>query len=161
MTIQIGQTLPDATVSMMGTDGPEQMALADKFRGRTVVVFGLPGAFTGTCSTLHLPSFMRTKTQFDAKGVDEIICVSVNDAWVMDAWGKATAATDAGITLVADHTAEFTKAIGMNFDAPAVGFFDRSRRYAMVVKDGVVTHLQIDKPGVCDATTGEGILAAM
>jgi len=158
MTVTTGQTLPDATLAQMGANGPEPVQIAEKVNGRRVVIFGLPGAFTGTCSTIHLPSFMRTKAQFDAKGIDEIICVSVNDAFVMKAWADATGATDAGITLLADHAAEFTKAIGMNYSVPAIGFFDRSKRYAMLVEDGIITHLQIDKPGVCDLSTGESFL---
>jgi cytochrome c peroxidase len=158
MTITTGQPLPTATLAQMGANGPELVHIADKVKGRRVIIFGLPGAFTGTCSTIHLPSFIRTKPQFDAKGIDEIICVSVNDAFVMKSWADATGATEAGVTLLADHAAEFTKAIGMNYTVPAIGFFDRSKRYAMLVEDGVVTHLQIDKPGVCELSTGESFL---
>jgi peroxiredoxin len=101
---------------------------------------------------------VRNKAGFDAKGVDEIICVSVNDAHVMRLWGETSGATEAGITLLADADAAFTKALGLNFSNAAVGFYDRSRRYALVAEDGVVTHLQIEKPGECAISTGEALL---
>ena len=161
MTISEGAALPDGTVLMMGDKGAEQVSVAERLKGRKVVVFGLPGAFTSTCSTAHLPSFMRTKPQFDAKGVDEIICISVNDPFVMKAWGEATGATKAGITLAADADGSFTKAIGMDFDAPAVGFHGRSRRYAALIEDGVAKVVQIDKSGECNISTGEALLEAI
>lgn len=161
MTISEGAALPDGTLLVMGDKGAEQVSVAARLKGRKVVVFGLPGAFTSTCSTAHLPSFMRTKAQFDAKGVDEIICISVNDPYVMKAWGEATGATKAGITLAADADGSFTKAIGMAFDAPAVGFHGRSRRYAALVEDGVAKVVQIDKSGECNISTGEALLEAI
>ena len=109
-----------------------------------------------------MPSFIRTKDQFAAKGVDEIICVSVNDPFVMKAWGEATGATEAGITMLSDAGSEFTTGIGMNFDAPPAGLMARSKRYAMLVEDGKVTLLQEEEsPGVCDVSGGEGLLASM
>lgn len=128
-------------------------------KGRKVVIFGLPGAYTGTCSTAHVPSFIRTKGDFDAKGVDEIICVAVNDPFVMQAWGESTGATEAGITMLSDAGAEFTKAIGLDFTAPPVGFYDRSQRYAMLVEDGVVRALNREEsPGTCEISAGETLL---
>lgn len=118
MALSQGDQLPDATLVQMGAEGPAPVNLADKIKGRKVVIFAVPGAFTPTCHSAHVPSFIRTKDQFDAKGVDEIICVSVNDPFVMKAWGEATGATAAGITMLSDASSEFTKAIGMNFDAP-------------------------------------------
>jgi peroxiredoxin len=158
MTIAVGDTVPEATLLRMGTDGPEVVDLADRLAGRKVVLFALPGAFTPTCDSAHLPSFIRTKATFDSKGVDEIICVSVNDIHVMKLWGEMSGATAAGITMLADGDSAFTKAVGMAFSAPAAGFHNRSRRYAMVIDDGLVTHLQLDKPGVCALSTGEAIL---
>ena len=109
-----------------------------------------------------MPSFVRTKDQFDAKGVDEIICVSCNDPFVMQAWGEATGATAAGITMLADAQSEFTKAIGMDFDAPPAGLLARSKRYAMLVEDGKVSLLQEEEsPGTCEVSAGEGLLANM
>lgn len=162
MTISTGTKLPDATLLFMGDDGPASVQLCEKLAGRKVVVFGLPGAYTGTCTTSHVPSFMRTKDGFAAKGVDEIICVSVNDPFVMQAWGDSTGATAAGITMLGDADGSFTKAIGMDFTAPPVGLIGRSKRYAMVVDDGVVTVLNEESnPGECDISGGEAILDAL
>jgi len=162
MTIKPGDTLPDATFSRMGADGPEQVALGDLTKGRKVVLFAVPGAFTPTCHSAHVPSFIRTKDEFAAKGVDEIICLSVNDPFVMKAWGDATGAAEAGLTLLSDGTGAFTAEIGMNFDAPPVGLMGRSKRYAMLVEDGVVKLLHAEEsPGTCDVSGGEALLAAM
>lgn len=162
MTISTGDTLPDATLVQMGDEGPAPVKMADKLKGRKVVVFAVPGAFTPTCHSAHVPSFVRTKDQFDAKGVDEIICVSCNDPFVMQAWGEATGATAAGITMLADAQSEFTKAIGMDFDAPPAGLLARSKRYAMLVEDGKVSLLQEEEsPGTCEVSAGEGLLANM
>jgi len=160
MTISKGDTLPDATMLTMGADGPEEVALGAKLKGRKVVLFGLPGAYTGTCTTSHVPSFIRTKDQFAAKGVDEIICVSVNDPFVMGAWGDSTGGTAAGIAFLGDADGSFTKEIGMDFTAPPVGLIGRSKRYAMIVDDGVVTVLGEEaSPGECDISAGEALLA--
>ena len=162
MAISQGDTLPDATLVHMSADGPATVQLSEKTKGRKVVIFALPGAYTGTCSTAHVPSFIRTKEQFDAKGVDEVICVSVNDPFVMSAWGEATGATAAGITMLGDPEAAFTKAMGRAFSAPPVGLIDRSTRYAMVIDDGTVTLLQEEEnPGVCEVSGGEALLASM
>lgn len=162
MTISPGDTLPEATLVEMGAEGPQPVKMSDKVNGRKVVIFAVPGAFTPTCHSAHVPSFMRTKDQFAAKGVDEIICVSVNDPFVMHAWGEATGATAAGITMLGDSGSEFTKAIGMDFDAPPAGLVARSRRYAMLVEDGKVTLLQAEEnPGQCEISAGEGLLASM
>lgn len=160
MPIAVGDKLPNATMIENGPEGPQQVQLSDKLAGRKVVIFGLPGAYTGTCTTAHLPSFIRTKDAFVDKGVDEIICVSVNDPFVMGAWGASAGAE--GITMLADASAEFTKAIGMEFTAPPVGLYDRSKRYAMIVDDGAVTVLQEeDNPGVCDVSGGEALLETL
>lgn len=162
MTIEKGGKLPNATMMKIGDKGPEAVELGDKLAGRKVVLFAVPGAYTGVCTTAHVPSFIRTKAQFDAKGVDEIICVSVNDPHVMKAWGESTGATAAGITMLGDVQSEFTKSIGMEFNAPPAGLIDRSRRYAMLVEDGVVTILHAEEsPGVCEASGGEAMLDAM
>jgi cytochrome c peroxidase len=157
--ITTGEMLPDATLTQMGAEGPEEVRISDKTAGRKVVIFAVPGAFTPTCHSAHVPSFMRTKDQFDAKGVDEIICISVNDPFVMKAWGEATGATEAGLTLLGDAASEFTKAIGMDFDAPPAGLLARSQRYAMLVEDGKVTALNLEEsPGACEISAGEGLL---
>ncbi|GAB4538163.1 MAG: peroxiredoxin [Ruegeria sp.] len=160
--ISTGDTLPEATLIQMGENGPEEVRLSSKVKGRKVVIFAVPGAFTPTCHSAHVPSFMRTKDQFAAKGVDEIICVSVNDPFVMKAWGEATGATAAGLTMLADPASEFTKAIGMDFDAPPAGLIARSKRYAMLVEDGKVVALNLEEsPGACEISAGEGLLAVI
>ena len=162
MTISQGDTLPDATLVELGADGPAPVKMSDKINGRKVVIFAVPGAYTPTCHSAHVPSFVRTKGQFDAKGVAEIICVSVNDPFVMKAWGEATGATAAGITMLADAESEFTNALGMAFDAPPAGLIARSKRYAMLVENGKVTLWQPEEnSGVCEISGGESLLANM
>lgn len=161
MAIEKGQRLPAATMLRIGEAGPEAVDLSERLKGRKVVLFALPGAFTRACSAAHLPSFIRTADRFREKGVEDIICVAVNDPFALKAWGEATGATAAGITLLGDSDGAFTKALGMAFDAPAIGLFGRSSRYAAVVEDGVVTHVQIDKPGECKISTGEALLEAV
>lgn len=162
MTIKKGDTLPNATLLQMGDGGPQEVMMEDKLKDRKVVLFGLPGAYTGTCSTAHVPSFMITYDDFKAKGVDEIICLSVNDPFVMQAWGDVTRATETGITMLADAESEFTTAIGMNFSAAPVGFVNRSKRYAMLVENGVVTILNEEpSPGECEISAGETLLEAI
>lgn len=162
MSISTGDKLPDATLLQMGAEGPEPVALADRLAGRKVVIFAVPGAYTPTCHSAHVPSFVRTFSQFSDKGVDEIVCVSVNDPFVMGAWGEATGASAAGITMLADPSSAFTTAIGMNFDAPPAGLNARSKRYAMLVEDGTVSLLQAEEnPGVCEVSAGEALLASM
>jgi len=162
MAISKGDTLPGATLVRLGSDGPEQVALGDHIKGRKVAIFAVPGAFTPTCNSEHVPSFIRTKDDFVAKGVDEIICISVNDPFVMKAWGESTGATAAGITMLGDASSEFTKAIGMDFDAPPAGLVARSKRYAMLVDDGVVmVFREEENPGVCEVSGGEALLAAI
>ena len=158
MSISKGERLPDAKFVKMGSEGPETVELADLTKGRKIVLFGLPGAYTGPCSTIHLPSFIRTAKDFSDKGVDEIVCVAVNDPFVLKAWGESSGATEAGITLLGDAGAEFTKALGMEFTAPPIGLYDRSNRYAVVLDDGVITHANVDEPGVCEISTGEKLL---
>lgn len=162
MTISQGDQLPDATLMELGAEGPTPVSLSDKVKGRKVVIFAVPGAYTPTCHSAHVPSFVRTKDQFDAKGVDEIICVSVNDPFVMKSWGEATGASAAGITMLGDADSSFTKAIGMDFDAPPAGLMGRSKRYAMLVDDGKVTLIQPEEsPGMCEVSAGEALLENM
>ena len=162
MAISQGDQLPDATLVQLGADGPAEVSLAEKTNGRKVVIFAVPGAYTPTCHSAHVPSFIRTKDQFEAKGVEEIICVSVNDPFVMKAWGEDTGAAAAGITMLADPASEMTKAIGMEFSAPPAGLNDRSKRYAMLVEDGKVVLFQPEEsPGQCEISAGEGLLDNM
>ena len=162
MTISTGDRLPAATLIRLGDNGPEEVRLADRLKDRKVVVFAVPGAFTPTCHAAHVPSFIRTRDDFAAKGVDEIICISVNDPFVMKAWGESTGATEAGISMLCDPASSFTDAIGMTFDAPPAGLVKRSRRYAMLVDDGVVTQFMPEEsPGTCEVSGGESLLATL
>lgn len=160
MTIQVGDTLPEATFKIMTADGPAERSSADLFGGRTVVLFAVPGAFTPTCHNNHLPGFAEQADTILSKGVDEIAVVSVNDVFVMAAWAKATGADK--ITFLADGSADFTKAIGLELDATGAGLGIRSKRYAMIVKDGKVAALNIeDMPGKAEISGAAGILAAL
>ena len=162
MTISVGAALPEGTLIRLGEGGPESVSVAALTKGRNVVIFAVPGAFTPTCHSAHVPSFIRTKDKFGAKGVDEIICISVNDPFVMKAWGEATGATAAGITMLSDAEGAFTKAIGLDFTAPPVGLIGRSKRYALYAEDGVVKTLHLEEsPGQCEISGGEALLAAI
>lgn len=162
MAVQIGERLPEVSLIRIGDNGPEGMDLGPKLAGKKVVIFAVPGAFTPTCHSAHVPSFIRTKDQFSDQGVAEVICISVNDPFVMKAWGEVTGATEAGITMLADADGAFTKAIGMDFTAPPAGLIGRSSRYAMIVDDGVVTSLHKEEgPGTCEVSGGEALLAAL
>lgn len=159
MALAIGDKLPSASLGRLGADGPEQIDLNTLVAGKKAVIFAVPGAYTPTCSSAHMPSFVRNADKLREKGVDEIVCISVNDVFVMNSWGEAMGATDAGIHCLADGDSAFTKAIGMDFSAPPVGLIDRSKRYAMIVEDGTVTALNTEEaPGVCDVSGGENIL---
>ena len=160
MPLSIGDKLPDATLIRMGDSGPETVTISELTSGKKVALFGLPGAFTGTCSTAHVPSFMRNMTAFKEKGVDTVVCVAVNDPFVMQAWSENTGAGEAGIMMLADPAAECTKAADMAFTAPPVGFYDRSKRYALLAEDGVVTQMNEEAgPGQCEISAGETLLA--
>lgn len=162
MAISTGDRLPEATLLRMGAEGPEKVALSDFTAGKRTVIFALPGAYTRTCSAAHVPSFIRTRAEFAGKGVDHVVCIAVNDPFVMAAWSEATGAGRAGIEMLADPGADYTRAVGMAFTAPAVGFYDRSRRYALFAEDGVVKVLHVEEsPGACDLSGGEAMLAAI
>jgi peroxiredoxin len=161
MSLEIGTKFPDAKLVTMGEDGPKTVDLQDYVAGRKVVIFGLPGAFTGPCSTSHLPSFIRTAEDFRAKGVDEIICIAVNDPFVLKAWSDATGAGEAGITMLGDADGSLTRTLEMDFTAPPIGLHGRSNRYAVVLEDGIVTHANIDEPNVCDVSRGEQLLETL
>ena len=161
MTIDVGHRLPDATLLRMGPDGPSTEDLTSHLAGRKVVIFGVPAAFSPTCQTAHVPSFIRVMEGLRDKGVDAVICLSVNDPHVMAAWSEATGAAAAGIAMLADADGAFTKAIGMDFDAPAVGFHGRSKRYALAAEDGVVTVWHPEPKRGCAVSSGEAMLAAL
>ena len=156
MIIQVGERIPDLTLNLMGDEGPEPITTQEIFAGKKVVLFALPGAFTPTCSKAHLPGYVVHSAELKAKGVDTIACLSVNDAWVMDAWGKTNNADE--ILMLADGSAVLTRALGLELDLTERGFGVRSERYAMVVDDGVVTHLNREAPGKFEVSDADTIL---
>lgn len=156
MTISVGDTLPSATLTKVTPDGPDQVASGDFFAGRTVALFAVPGAFTPTCSAKHLPGFVENRDALKAKGVDEIACTSVNDAFVMGAWAKASEAD--GVTMLADGNGDFAKAVGLTMDGSKFGMGLRSQRYAMLVEDGVVKQLNVEAPGEFKVSSAEHLL---
>lgn len=162
MVISVGETLPQATLLKMGKEGPTPVNLSEMAKGKKIVIFGLPGAYTGTCTTAHVPSFIRSMDALSDKGVDHVICVSVNDPFVMGAWGDSTNASSAGIEMLGDADCSFTEAIGMRFDAPPAGLIARSKRYALMAEDGVVKVLHAEEnPGVCETSGGEAMVDAI
>ncbi|WP_334128123.1 peroxiredoxin [Sneathiella sp.] len=154
MTIKVGDKIPNAELMMMTEKGPTKVSTSDLFGGKKVALFAVPGAYTPTCSAKHLPSFIDNSSKLAEKGVNEIVCLSVNDPFVMAAWGKEHNAGN--IKMVADSDASFTKALGVEFDASGAGLGIRSRRYSMLVDDGVVKQLNLEETGgyeVSDAGT--------
>jgi glutaredoxin/glutathione-dependent peroxiredoxin len=158
MTIEIGDRLPEVAFLVVGSKGPEEVASASVFGGRKVVAFAVPGAFTPTCTNQHVPSFVAAAQELAAKGIDEIVCISVNDPFVMEAWGEATGAAANGIRMLADPAGAFTNAIGLRYDAPPTGLLGRSRRYSMLVEDGVVAKLNVEPERGCSISRGDTIL---
>ena len=157
MSIKIGDRLPDVTFMEPGPNGPEPRSTADVFGGRTVALFAVPGAFTPTCSAKHLPGFIEKSQELSAKGVDEIACTSVNDAFVMSAWGKHADA-DGKVRMLADGNGAFAKALGLTMDASGFGMGERSKRYAMLVKDGVVEQLNVEEGGEFRVSSADYLL---
>jgi len=158
MTIAVGDRIPSATLHRMTADGPEKVTTDDLFAGKRVAVFGLPGAFTPTCSARHVPGFLAKAEAFRAKGVDRIVCVSVNDAWVMDAWGKSQGVGD-DIAMLADGGGAFTKALGLAIDLTGAGLGVRSKRYSMLVEDGVVKALHAEEATGLTISDADTLLA--
>ena len=159
MTIQVGDKVPGIGFSVMTGEGPKPISSDEVFAGKKVVFFAVPGAFTPGCSMTHLPGFVVDADAVKAKGVDTIACMSVNDAFVMGAWGDAQNAEE--ILMLADGNAEFTKAIGLELDASGFGMGTRAQRFAMIVDDGTVTHLAVEAPGEMKVSTSEAILAVL
>ena len=156
MTINVGDRLPDVTLTVATPDGPEQTTTGEFFAGRRVALFAVPGAYTPTCSARHLPSYVDKASDLKAKGVDEIACISVNDPFVMSAWGKADGSSD--ITMIADGNGAFADAVGPSMDASKFGMGKRSQRYSMLVNDGVVEQLNVEAPGEYRASSAETLL---
>jgi peroxiredoxin len=159
MTISVGDRLPEATLFEMTDQGPAQVASSEVFAGKTVALFGLPGAFTPTCSNSHMPGFVASADDLRAKGVDAIVCLTVNDPYVAAEWGRVTGAEAAGIRVLGDSLAEMTKAMGLDIDGSARGLGIRCKRFSALVKDGEVTVLNIEPaPGAATCTAGEALL---
>ncbi|HYM33640.1 MAG TPA: peroxiredoxin [Candidatus Cybelea sp.] len=157
MTIKVGDPLPEATLMTLTKDGPTQVKVSEYFKGKKVALFALPGAFTPTCSAKHLPGFVDHAGDLKAKGIDKIACLSVNDAFVMGAWGKAQNATDK-VDMLADGNVEFTRKIGLTLDGSRFGLGERSQRYSMIVDNGVVKSLNVEKPGAFEVSSADFML---
>ncbi|WP_313809439.1 peroxiredoxin [Sphingobium sp.] len=157
MTISKGDRIPSTTFVKMTENGPEQVVSDDFFAGRTVAVFSVPGAFTPTCSARHLPGFVEKAEDIKGKGVDEIACTAVNDAFVMGAWGKSAGA-EGKVTMLADGNADFAQAVGLTMDGSKFGMGTRGQRFSMVIKDGVVTELNVEAPGDYKVSSAEYLL---
>lgn len=160
MTIKVGDAIPAVKIMQATAEGPQEVSTEDLFKGRTVVLFGVPGAFTPTCSAKHLPGFVSQAAALAAKGVDTIACMAVNDAFVMGAWAK-----DQGIagqvTMLADGSAALTKALGLELDLTARGLGLRCQRFVLVAKDGKVTHVAVEAPGAFEVSKAEAVLAIL
>lgn len=156
MTIATGDKLPEATLVKVTDNGPEQVNAAEYFKGRKVALFSVPGAFTPTCSAKHLPGYVDKAEELKAKGIDEIACTAVNDAFVMGAWGKAGGADQ--ITMLADGNGDFAKAVGLTMDGKAFGMGTRGQRFSMIVNDGVVEQLNVEAPGEFKVSSADHML---
>ena len=156
MTIQKGDRLPDVPLTIASADGPKPTTSGQYFAGKRVALFAVPGAFTPTCSARHLPSYVEKAQELKGKGVDEIACISVNDPFVMSAWGQRDGSED--ITMLADGNGAFSDAVGLSFDGSQFGMGKRSQRYSMLVDDGVVEQLNVEQPGEYRASSAENML---
>jgi glutaredoxin/glutathione-dependent peroxiredoxin len=157
MAIKVGETLPAATFMTSTAEGPKPVTSDELFKGKTVALFAVPGAFTPTCSAKHLPGFKEKAAELKAKGVDTIACVSVNDVFVMKAWGADQGISDE-VLLLADGNGDFTRAIGLDFDGSKFGMGGRSQRYSLIAKDGVVTQLNVEEAGQFKVSSAEYLL---
>ena len=160
MAIKVGDRVPSVTLRYLGPEGVKAVESAEFFGGRRVVLFGLPGAYTRTCSSRHLPGYVTHAAELQAKGVDEIACLSVNDAFVMNAWGKEHGAPGK-VVMLGDGSAEWTRGLGLELDRTKEGMGIRSQRYAMLVEDGVVKALHVEQPGQYEVSSAEAMLAAL
>ncbi|SEK58359.1 Peroxiredoxin [Sphingomonas palmae] len=159
MTISVGEQLPQVTLTKMTAQGPEPVDTGDYFKGRRVALFAVPGAFTPTCSAKHLPGFVEKDAELKAKGIDEVACTSVNDAFVMGAWAKSSNAD--GVTMLADGNGDFAEALGLTMDGSKFGMGKRSQRYSMVVNDGVVEQLNVEGPGEFNVSSADHMLGQL
>ncbi|MEE8294373.1 MAG: peroxiredoxin [Sphingomonadales bacterium] len=160
MSIQKGDKLPNAVFGTMDKSGPSVLETDSFFKGKKIVLFSVPGAFTPTCSARHLPGFVQSAADFKAKGVDLIACTAVNDVFVMDAWGKAQKA-DGKVMMLADGNGEFVKALGLELDARGFGMGARGQRFSMIINDGVIVELNIEEPGAFNVSSAEHALGQL
>ena len=156
MTIEVGDRIPDVPITVAGPDGPQPTTTSDYFSGKKVALFAVPGAFTPTCSARHLPSYVEKAGELKGKGIDEIACISVNDPFVMAAWGQRDGSED--VTMISDGNGQFAEAVGLGMDASKFGMGKRSQRYSMLVNDGVVEQLNVEAPGEYRASSAEHLL---
>lgn len=159
MTIAVGDKLPDVKMMKAGESGPEAIQTGEYFAGKKVALFSVPGAFTPTCSAKHLPGFVDKAAELKAKGVDEIVCTAVNDAFVMGAWGKASGSSD--VTMLADGNGEFAKSVDLVMDGSGFGLGSRGQRFSMIVNDGVVEQLNVEAPGTFEVSSAEHLLGQL
>jgi glutaredoxin/glutathione-dependent peroxiredoxin len=157
MTIKVGDKMPEGKFMRMTRDGPKKLTSDELFKGKTVVLFSVPGAFTPTCDAKHLPGFVELADEIKKKGVDTIACMAVNDVFVMNAWGKSGGVGDK-ILMLADGNADYAKALGLELDATGFGMGVRGQRFALIVKDGVVTHVNIEGPGEFKVSAADYVL---
>jgi len=160
MTIQVGDSIPSAKLMQATPEGPKEITTEELFGGKTVVLFGVPGAFTPTCSAKHLPGFVQQYDALKAKGADVVACMAVNDAFVMGAWGKDQGVGDK-VMMLADGSADFTRKMGLELDLVARGLGVRSQRFALIAKNGKVTHVAVEAPGAFEVSRAEAILATL
>lgn len=160
MAVQTGDRVPATTFVKVTENGPEQVSSDDFFAGRRVALFSVPGAFTPTCSARHLPGFVEKADDLKAKGVDEVACTAANDAFVMDAWGKASG-VEGKVTMLADGNGAFPKALGLEMDGSAYGLGTRGQRFSMLVNDGVIEQLYVEAPGQFEVSSADYLLARL
>lgn len=160
MAIKAGERMPSGTLKMMTKDGPKDVTAEDLFKGKKVVLFSVPGAFTPTCDAKHLPGFVQLADQIRAKGVDTIACMAVNDVFVMNAWGKASSAGDK-VMMLADGNGDYAKALGLEMDARKFGMGVRGQRFAVIVDDGVVKSVNVEEPGQFKVSAADHILGQL
>jgi peroxiredoxin len=160
MTVKVGDKVPSVTLRYIGPEGVQQVSSEEFFAGKKVALFGVPGAFTRTCSQRHLPSYVTNAAALKAKGVDTIACIAVNDQFVMDAWGKSAGA-EGKIVMLGDGSGEFAHAIGLELDRVKEGMGIRTQRYSMLVDNGVIKVLNIEQPGVYEVSSAEAMLKAL
>ena len=160
MAIKVGDHMPAGVLKTMSAEGPKDLTSEELFKGKKVVVFSVPGAFTPTCDAKHLPGFVQLADQIRAKGVDTIACMAVNDVFVMNAWGKASGVADK-VLMLADGNGEYSKALGLELDARGFGLGLRGQRFALVIDDGVVTYANIEAPGQFKVSAAEHVLSQL